>query len=81
MPRPHNAKGFPPKSRLVSHRPLIRSSSNDSSVFLNEFDDREFTSLVREAESAIEQGILPQMIYQGSSGSYFIKNRKGVSGN
>lgn len=46
----------------------------------NEFnDDPEFSSLVHEVESAIERGILPERIYQGSSGSYFAKNRKKVS--
>ncbi|CAG0894147.1 unnamed protein product [Cyprideis torosa] len=40
-------------------------------------DDPEFTELIREAEIAIEHGIYPERIYQGSSGSYFVKNRKG----
>ena len=37
-------------------------------------DDPTFTDLVREAETAIEQGVNPTRIYQGSSGSYFVKN-------
>ncbi len=60
-------------------RPLIRSSSNESAVFSNDFDDPEFSSLVREVEGAIERGINPERIYQGSSGSYFAKNRRRVS--
>lgn len=56
--------------------PLIRSSSSESSSNRNEFDDPEFASLVREIESAIDQGIVPERIYQGTSGSYFAKNRK-----
>ena len=63
-----------------THRPLIRSSSNESTpAFRNEFNDQEFTSLVREIESAIKRGVPPERIYQGSSGSYFAKNGKGVS--
>ena len=58
--------------------PLIRTSSSESSANRNEFEDREFTTLVREIESAIDLGILPERIYQGSSGSYFAKNRKRV---
>ena len=40
-------------------------------------DDPQFTELVRQAEMAIERGIYPQRIYQGSSGSYFVKNSDG----
>jgi len=39
--------------------------------------DPQFTELVRQAEMAIERGIYPQRIYQGSSGSYFVKNSDG----
>jgi len=42
-------------------------------------DDPQFQEAVAEAERAIEMGILPERIYQGSSGSYFVKNRDGVS--
>jgi hypothetical protein len=34
---------------------------------------------VRQAEIAIDNGIFPERIYQGSSGSYFVKNPTGVS--
>ena len=40
-------------------------------------DDPQFTELVRQAEIAIEAGIYPTRIYQGSSGSYFVKNIEG----
>ena len=40
-------------------------------------DDPQFTELVRQAEMAIDSGIFPQRIYQGSSGSYFVKNSDG----
>ena len=40
-------------------------------------DDPQFTEVVRQAEMAIDSGIFPQRIYQGSSGSYFVKNSDG----
>ncbi|XP_045437921.1 phosphatidylinositol 4-kinase type 2-alpha isoform X2 [Pipistrellus kuhlii] len=45
----------------------------------NEFpEDPEFEAVVRKAEVAIERGIFPERIYQGSSGSYFVKDPQGV---
>lgn len=41
-------------------------------------DDPEFSDLVKQAEIAIDSGILPERIYQGSSGSYFVKNTASV---
>ncbi|KAJ7325101.1 hypothetical protein JRQ81_018121 [Phrynocephalus forsythii] len=44
----------------------------------NEFpDDPEFAEVVRQAELASERGIYPERIYQGSSGSYFVKDPQG----
>ncbi|XP_030375890.1 phosphatidylinositol 4-kinase type 2-beta isoform X2 [Scaptodrosophila lebanonensis] len=37
-------------------------------------DDPLFSEIVAQAEYAIEQGVLPERIYQGSSGSYFVKD-------
>lgn len=42
-------------------------------------DDPAFNELVAHAETAIDHGIFPERIYQGSSGSYFVKNTSGVS--
>ena len=42
-------------------------------------EDAEFTDLVRQAEMAVENDIYPERIYQGSSGSYFVKNPENVS--
>lgn len=42
-------------------------------------DDPQFTDLVRQAEIAIDNTIYPERIFQGSSGSYFVKNNHGVS--
>ena len=41
-------------------------------------EDREFGSVFYDAEKAIDRGIYPQRIVQGSSGSYFVKNLLGV---
>lgn len=56
-------------------QPLLkRMETHDSGDFTNVFaDDPDFTSLLREAELAIEQEIYPERIVQGSSGSYFVK--------
>lgn len=44
---------------------------------LNTFpDDPEFADLILKAEQAIEFGVLPERIFQGSSGSYFVKDPK-----
>jgi hypothetical protein len=48
-------------------------------VFESFPDDPLFSDLIRQAEIAIENGIYPERIYQGSSGSYFVKNPAGVS--
>ncbi|PAA62011.1 hypothetical protein BOX15_Mlig022851g3 [Macrostomum lignano] len=40
-------------------------------------DDSAFAGLVADAQRAIEAGVYPERIYQGSSGSYFVKNVDG----
>lgn len=42
-------------------------------------DDPAFSDLVWQSEVAIDNGIFPERISQGSSGSYFVKNPSGVS--
>lgn len=42
-------------------------------------DDPTFSELVLQAEIAVDNGIFPERISQGSSGSYFVKNPAGVS--
>ncbi|XP_062431396.1 phosphatidylinositol 4-kinase type 2-beta [Rhea pennata] len=48
----------------------------DMNVFL---DDPEFAEIILRAERAIECGVFPERISQGSSGSYFVKDPKGKS--
>ncbi|XP_063231558.1 phosphatidylinositol 4-kinase type 2-alpha isoform X2 [Bacillus rossius redtenbacheri] len=58
------------------NQPLLGRMESD--VTFNCFpDDPQFSELVRQAEIAIDNGILPERIYQGSSGSYFVKNPSG----
>jgi hypothetical protein len=62
---------------VIENVPLISrtlSSPATSHALANEFDDEEFARLVREAEYAIDHGVSPQLISQGSSGSYFVRN-------
>jgi len=55
-------------------------SNPENNAECNNFpDDVEYSGLLCEAEQAIEHGISPQRISRGSSGSYFVKNRDGVS--
>ncbi|KAG9346945.1 hypothetical protein JZ751_005872 [Albula glossodonta] len=52
-------------------------SSGGSTRELNSFpEDPEFAKVVQRAEQAIENGIFPERISQGSSGSYFVKDPK-----
>ncbi len=45
---------------------------------INNFDDDpEFNDYLKQVEFAIDKGIMPQRIYEGSSGSYFAKNSEG----
>ncbi|XP_047537339.1 phosphatidylinositol 4-kinase type 2-alpha isoform X2 [Vanessa atalanta] len=58
-------------------QPLL-GGRGDLDVSFNHFpDDPQFTELVWQAEVAIDNGIFPERIYQGSSGSYFVKNPGG----
>lgn len=64
---PISGKGRRETSRLVS-----RDSAGE---YLNDFkDDPDFNAIIREAENAIDNNINPERIYQGSSGSYFVKD-------
>ncbi|XP_055638397.1 phosphatidylinositol 4-kinase type 2-alpha isoform X1 [Toxorhynchites rutilus septentrionalis] len=54
-------------------QPLL--GGRDHEITYNQFpDDPYFSDLVYSAEIAIDAGIYPERIYQGSSGSYFVKN-------
>jgi len=58
---------------------LARSGEHDLIAYYNNFpEDPEYSALLVEAETAIDHGIYPERISQGSSGSYFVKNLEGV---
>lgn len=57
------------------------SLSIEPFFFCSLSDDPHFSDLVYQAEIAIDAGIYPDRIYQGSSGSYFVKNPANVSKN
>jgi len=75
----------PRRSRQRENTPLIRGRGRVRSDYEDLDDDNYnswpgdpvFTDLVRQAENAIDQAVFPQRIYQGSSGSYFVKNPEG----
>lgn len=78
LPRPRDAPRRP--CRVVG---CLRSSATDldwsspACSELNAFlDDPEFADVVLKAEQAIEFGVFPERISQGSSGSYFVKDPK-----
>ena len=55
------------------------SLSGTNSGEFNHFpDDPEFADIIQRAEQAIENGVFPERISQGSSGSYFVKDEKRV---
>lgn len=71
--------GSPGRSR--ERQPLLDRDRGGSprDPHRNEFpEDPEFREIIRKAERAIEEGIYPERIYQGSSGSYFVKDSHGV---
>ena len=55
------------------------TDSDSDSPFVNNIEnDPEFSKVIRSTEEAIYMGILPERIYQGSSGSYFVKDKNKV---
>ena len=85
---PHNTDntslgGGSPRSPRRGNRestPLLAGIESEYGFFDNNFsDDPDYTNIVRQAETAIETGVYPERIYQGSSGSYFVRNIDEVS--
>lgn len=70
--------GSPGRSR--ERQPLLDRDRGGSprDRHSNDFpEDPEFREIIRKAEKAIEEGTYPERIYQGSSGSYFVKDSNG----
>lgn len=76
---PTGARGM--GSGMKESSPLLGPrQDHDHVIFFNSFpDDPQFEELIKQAEDAIEHNVFPQRIYQGSSGSYFVKNLDHVS--
>lgn len=69
--------GFCPIGKDHEHH-LSVLSGNNSGDFNHFPDDPEFADIIQKAEQAIESEVFPERISQGSSGSYFVKDPKGV---
>ncbi|XP_068096954.1 phosphatidylinositol 4-kinase type 2-beta-like [Hyperolius riggenbachi] len=76
------------KSPQAANKGRVRLSSSDRESLLScsghgtedlniILDDTEFASIIQISEQAIEAGVFPERISQGSSGSYFVKDPKG----
>ncbi|XP_030044977.1 phosphatidylinositol 4-kinase type 2-alpha [Microcaecilia unicolor] len=66
------------RSQARSLGATVTSAAAQAQRERNDFpDDPEFAEVVRRADAAIERGIFPERIYQGSSGSYFVKDSQG----
>lgn len=61
-------------------QPLLSRMDHEFLCQCNTFrDDPQFSQIIREVELAIANGIAPERISQGSSGSYFVRNEDMVS--
>lgn len=71
-----------PSAIIAENQPLLQRNHRmdpDSISIHNTFpEDPHFNNVIREAEVAIESGVFPQRISQGSSGSYFVRNSEGL---
>jgi len=69
---------LPGPSGHSENEPLLAGRGRSGRVRmepLNEFPDLpDYNTLVKQVENAINRDIMPERIYQGSSGSYFVKN-------
>ena len=78
LDRVHNSNIF----MMEENSPLMGSRYTTSGGYHqleNQFpDDPIYQDFIRHAELAIDYGVFPQRIYQGSSGSYFVKDVNGV---
>ena len=66
--------------KIKEQTPLLGwNSDHDGNSDYNNFpDDPKYTVIISQVELAIDHGIYPERISQGSSGSYFVKNLEGV---
>ncbi|XP_058497501.1 phosphatidylinositol 4-kinase type 2-beta [Solea solea] len=60
-----------------SDKDTLASPGPNNGDFNHFPDDPEFADIIQRAEQAMENGVFPERISQGSSGSYFVKDPKG----
>jgi len=69
---------FPVYANSSEQSPLLSkcTDSDSDSFFVNNIEnDPLFSKIIHSTEEAIYMGILPERIYQGSSGSYFVRDK------
>ena len=68
-----------PKRITKESTPLLGRCDQEVNTVYNYFpEDQDYANLFSQVDQAIEHGINPERISQGSSGSYFVKNLDGV---
>lgn len=81
-PYPNSSKVIHDSKSLLCSCPsffIVYINLNFLNTELNSFsNDTEFAAVILKAEQAIEFGVFPERISQGSSGSYFVKDPKRV---
>ncbi|XP_040181379.1 phosphatidylinositol 4-kinase type 2-beta [Rana temporaria] len=78
VPSPKSAGNRRARLSSSDRDSLLSSSGHCGTEELNVIlDDIEFADIIHRAEQAIENGVFPERISQGSSGSYFVKDPKG----
>jgi hypothetical protein len=66
-------------SANLSDNEAMETLSDFIHLSCNHFEhDPQFNEIIKQVEYAIDHNILPQRIYEGSSGSYFAKNSEYV---
>lgn len=79
LPTGHGASMTQPGSPRAGDQENTPLLVHDRNVPFNYFpDDAEFTNVIGQAEQGINEGRYPERIYQGSSGSYFVKDAQAV---
>jgi len=76
-PGPSNGGTIDSPRNNSESQPLLGGRMETDTTGNNFPDDPAFSEIIRQAELAIENGVLPERIYQGSSGSYFVKDSSG----
>lgn len=72
---PSTTTACSPRGNYRENQPLLGRMDSELSYNFNYYpNDPSFSQIVREAELAIDEGIYPERISQGSSGSYFVKD-------